>query len=82
MGKNPRDYPGTMSSGESGRPMTRGEKRVSFKIEGKTFSYIQPGWWCSLTDPDDMEGQLVDEDNQVADLARRAAERRPHSTTL
>lgn len=73
MGKNPRNYPDTMSGPETGRPMTRGEKRVSFKIEGKTFSYLQPGWWCSLSDPDDMEGQLVDEDNQVAEMARRTA---------
>lgn len=62
-----------MLSAESGRPMTRGEKRVSFKIEGKTYSYLQPGWWCSLTDPDDKEGQLVDEDNRVAQMARRTA---------
>ncbi len=73
MGKNPRNYPETMPSPESGRPMTRGEKEVSFKIEGKTYRYLQPGWWCSLTDPDDMEGQLVDEDNQIADMARRTA---------
>jgi HTH-type transcriptional regulator / antitoxin MqsA len=73
MGKNPGNYPDTMLSAESGRPMTRGEKRVSFKIEGKTYSYLQPGWWCSLTDPDDKEGQLVDEDNRVAQMARRTA---------
>lgn len=78
MAKNPRNYPDTMRSAESGRPMTRGEKQVSFTIEGKTFSYLQPGWWCSLTDPDDMEGQLVDEDNQVADMARRTAKALAH----
>ena len=53
--------------------MTRGEKQVSFKVEGKSYSYLQPGSWCSLTDPDDMEGQVVDDDNQVADMARRTA---------
>jgi HTH-type transcriptional regulator / antitoxin MqsA len=53
--------------------MTRGEKLVPFKIDGKTYTYLQPGWWCSLTDPDDMEGQLVDEDNQIAEMARRTA---------
>jgi len=53
--------------------MTRGEKRVSFKIAEKTYTYLQPGWWCSLDDPDDVEGQLVDEDNQVAEMARRTA---------
>ncbi len=73
MGKNPRSYPDTMPSPESGRPMTRGEKLAPFKIEGKTYTYLQPGWWCSLTDPDDMEGQLVDEDNRIAEMARRTA---------
>ena len=42
-------------------------------VDGKRFSYMQPGWWCSLTDPDDMEGQLVDEDNQIAEMAERTA---------
>ena len=73
MTKTPRNYPATMPSAESGRPMTRGEKLVSFKVEGRSFTYRQPGWWCSLTDPDDTEGQLVDEDNQIADMARRTA---------
>lgn len=73
MTKNPRDYPDTMASAESGRPMTRGEKRVSFKVEGRSYAYVQPGWWCSLDDPEDMEGQLVDADNQIADMARRTA---------
>jgi len=73
MAKNPRNYPETMPSAESGRPMSRGEKLVSFKIGNREFSYMQPGWWCSLTDPNDMEGQLVDEDNQVAEMARRTA---------
>jgi len=73
MRKALRNYPETMRSAESGREMTRGEKRVSFKVAGKTYSYMQPGWWCSLDDPDDLEGQLVDEDNQVADIARRTA---------
>ena len=53
--------------------MTRGEKLVSFKIEGNAYTYLQPGWWCSLTDPEDIEGQLVDEDNQIAEMARRTA---------
>jgi HTH-type transcriptional regulator/antitoxin MqsA len=62
-----------MPSAESGRPMTRGEKLLTIKVQGRPYSYKQPGWWCSLTDPDDTEGQLVDEDNQVADMARRTA---------
>jgi len=73
MTKNPREYPDTIPSAESGRPMTRGEKPVSLKIGGRKFTYKQPGWWCSLTDPEDMEGQLVDDDNQVAEMARRTA---------
>lgn len=75
--KNPRNYPDTIPSAESGRPMTRGEKLVTFKIEGRAFAYKQPGWWCSLTDPDDMEGQLVDEDNKITDRARQAAKALP-----
>ena len=75
--KNPRNYPATIPSPESGRPMTRGEKAVTFKIDGCVFSYKQPGWWCSLTDPEDMEGQLVDDDNQIAAMARQAAQASP-----
>jgi hypothetical protein len=73
---NPLNYPDTMPSAESGRLMTRGEKLVTFKIEGRVFTYAQPGWWCSLSDPDDMEGQLVDDDYQVAEMARRTAKTR------
>lgn len=71
--KNPRDYPDTLASPESGRPMMRGEKEVILTIDGQRFTYLQPGWWCSLADPDDTDGQLVDEDNQVAEIARRTA---------
>lgn len=74
MKKNPRHYPDTMASSESGRPMTRGEKPVTISVDGQSFTYNQPGWWCSLTDPDDMEGELVDSDNQVREMARRTAE--------
>ena len=63
-----------MPSPESGRPMTRGEKLVSFKLSGKTYTYLQPGWWCSLTDPDDIEWQMVDDDNQIAQMARRSVD--------
>lgn len=82
MAKNPRNYPETMPNPESGRPMTRGEKLVSFKIDGRTFSYKQPGWWCSLTDSDDIEGQLVDEDNQIAEMARRSGKALARGETL
>jgi HTH-type transcriptional regulator / antitoxin MqsA len=75
MSNNPRKYPESIISAESGRKMTRGNKLVTFQIEGRKFRYMQPGWWCSLTDPNDMEGQMVDEDNQVAELARRTAKK-------
>ena len=74
MARNPREYPDTLTSPESGRTMVRGEKLVSFKIKGKTFQYRQPGWWCSLKDQNDTEGQLVDNDNLIAEMARRTAE--------
>ena len=73
MGRNPRQYPDMMLSAESGRPMSRGEKAVTLKVDSKPFTYMQPGWWCSLKDPADMEGQLVDDDNKVAEMARRTA---------
>lgn len=73
MARNPRNYPDTLKSPESGRLMVRGEKLLTLKVNGKTFRYRQPGWWCSLKDSDDLEGQLVDDDNLVADMARRTA---------
>jgi HTH-type transcriptional regulator/antitoxin MqsA len=73
MAKTPRNYPETLLSPESGRPMRRGEKLVTFDVDGRVFRYRQPGWWCSLDDPDDLDGQLVDEDNLVAEMARRTA---------
>jgi len=70
----PRGYPDAMMSAESGRPMKRGLKLLAITVDGRTFNYYQPGWWCDLNDPNDREGQLVDEDNQVAKMARRTAE--------
>lgn len=58
---NPRDYPDVIISAESGRPLYRGVKR--FEVNGKV--YYQPGWWASLDDPFDTEGQLIDEDNTI-----------------
>ena len=71
--RNPRDYPDTMISAESARPMTRGAKDVAIVLDGVSYPYKQPGWWCSLTDPEDMEGQLTDEDNQFAEMVERSA---------
>lgn len=70
---NPRNYPDTIPSAESGRLMVRGNKLVTINVDGREFIYSQPGWWCSLDDPDDMEGQLVDEDNIIADISRKSA---------
>jgi HTH-type transcriptional regulator / antitoxin MqsA len=74
MPKNPRNYPNTLVSPESGRKMRRGEKLLSVEVDGRVFQYYQPGWWCSLKDPNDVEGQLVDADNKIADMARRTAQ--------
>lgn len=71
--RTPRSYPETIPSAESGRPMRRGEKLLKMTVDGIDFEYRQPGWWCSLDDPEDLEGQLVDEDNLVADMAERTA---------
>ncbi len=52
MAQNPRNYPDIIPSAQSGRPMTRGEKSVRFKIDGRAFTYMRPGWWCSLVLPE------------------------------
>ena len=67
MAKNPRNYPDTMASAESGRSHDARRKT------GHAFAYKQPGWWCSLTYSTDMEGQLVDYDNKAAEMARQTA---------
>jgi len=70
---NPRGYPDVMASAESGRQMRRGEKRYTIEVHGYQYTYMQPGWWCSLADDDDFDGQLTDEDNEIAEAARREA---------
>jgi putative zinc finger/helix-turn-helix YgiT family protein len=79
---NPRDYPDVIESAESGRPLRRGVKVVTITVDGKPFTYGQPGWWASLEDPDDKEGQLIDEDNVVRAAARREARARAKHTIL
>lgn len=69
----PRDYPDVITSAESGRPLYRGLKTLTFEFEGKTITYEQPGWWASFDDPTDTEGQLVDEDNLVWRSVRNEA---------
>jgi hypothetical protein len=53
--------------------MKRGSKRLTIAVDGRTFDYDQLGWWYDLNDPNDRKGQLVDEHNQVAGVARRTA---------
>jgi HTH-type transcriptional regulator/antitoxin MqsA len=70
---NPRDYPDVIQGAESGRPLRRGVKMLTITIDGQPFTYGQPGWWASLDDPADTEGQLTDEDNVIRAAARREA---------
>jgi HTH-type transcriptional regulator / antitoxin MqsA len=70
---NPRDYPDVIQSAESGRPLRRGVKLLTINVEGEPFTYGQPGWWASIDDPTDDEGQLADEDNTIRAAARREA---------
>jgi len=70
---NPRDYPDVIESAESGRPLRRGVKMLTINVDGRPFMYGQPGWWASLDDPADTEGQLTDEDNTIRAAARREA---------
>ncbi len=70
---NPRDYPDTIQSAESGRPLRRGVKRLTISVDGHDFSYGQPGWWAAVDDASDTEGQLTDEDNVIRAAARREA---------
>ena len=70
---NPRDYPNEIQSAETGRPLRRGVKMLTITVDGHRFTYGQPGWWASLDDPADDDGQLVDEDNVIRTAARREA---------
>ena len=70
---NPRNYPAVILSAESGRPLRRGVKMLTIDVDGHPFTYGQPGWWASVDDPNDQEGQLTDEDNIIRAAARREA---------
>jgi HTH-type transcriptional regulator/antitoxin MqsA len=70
---NPRGYPDTIQSAESNRPLRRGVKMLTITVDGQAFIYGQPGWWASIDDPTDNEGQLTDEDNVIRAAARREA---------
>lgn len=67
---DPRNYPDTIQSAESSRPLRRGVKMLTINRDGKPFTYAQPGWWASFDDPADDEGQLIDEDNVIRAAAR------------
>lgn len=79
---NPRDYPDVIQGAESGRPLRRGVKMLTVTIDGRPFTYGQPGWWASLDDPADTEGQLTDEDNVIRAAARREARAMAKHTAL
>jgi HTH-type transcriptional regulator / antitoxin MqsA len=79
---NPRDYPDVIQSTESGRPLQRGVKMLTINVDGQPFTYGQPGWWASLDDPTDNEGQLTDEDNVIRTAARREARAKAKHATL
>jgi HTH-type transcriptional regulator / antitoxin MqsA len=70
---NPREYPDIIQSSESGRPLQRGVKMLTINVDGQSFTYGQPGWWASIDDSMDNEGQLTDEDNVIRSAARREA---------
>ena len=79
---NPRDYPDVIRSSESGRKLTRGVKMLTITVDGHPFTYGQPGWWASLDDPEDTEGQLTGEDNVIRAAARREAKARAKKAVL
>ena len=79
---NPRDYPDVIQSAETGRPLRRGVKMLTINVDGQSFTYGQPGWWASLGDPEDTEGQLIDEDNTIRAAARREARAKAKHSTL
>ena len=79
---NPRDYPDEIQSAESGRPLRRGIKIRTLNVDGHPFTYGQPGWWASLDDPLDNEGQLTDEDNVIRAAARREARAKAKHASL
>jgi HTH-type transcriptional regulator/antitoxin MqsA len=79
---NPRDYPDVIQSAETGRALRRGVKMLTINVDGQSFTYGQPGWWASLGDPEDTEGQLIDEDNAIRAAARREARAKAKHSTL
>jgi HTH-type transcriptional regulator/antitoxin MqsA len=79
---NPRDYPDDIQSAESGRRLWRGVKMLTIEVDGATLTYGQPGWWASIDDAADTEGQLADEDNVIRAAARREARAKAKHSVL
>jgi len=79
---NPRDYLDEIQSAENGRPLRRGVKLLTLSVDGHRFTYGQPGWWASIDNPADDEGQLTDEDNLIRAAARREARATAKHATL
>jgi len=55
---------------------------LTIEVGGQPFTYGQPGWWASIDDPTDSEGQLTDEDNVIRAAARREARAKAKRTPL
>jgi HTH-type transcriptional regulator / antitoxin MqsA len=55
---------------------------LTIAIDGEAFTYGQPGWWASIDDPHDNEGQLTDEDNVIRAAARREARAKAKHSVL
>lgn len=79
---NPRGYPDVIKSAETGRTLRRGVKILTVTVDGVPFTYGQPGWWASIDDPKDTEGQLADEDNAIRAAARREARAKAKDSIL
>jgi HTH-type transcriptional regulator/antitoxin MqsA len=79
---NPRAYPDDITSAETGRTLRRGVKALTIRVDGSDFTYGQPGWWASLDDPEDQDGQLTDQDNIVRAAARREARAKARHAVL
>jgi hypothetical protein len=55
---------------------------LTIAIDGEAFTYGQPGWWASIDDLHDNEGQLTDEDNVIRAAARREARAKAKHSVL
>jgi HTH-type transcriptional regulator / antitoxin MqsA len=79
---NPRDYFDEIVGAETGKTLRRGVKMTTITVDGHAFTYGQPGWWASLDDAADADGQLTDDDNVIRAAARREARASAKHSTL